>query len=86
MLAIGIGTIKNVIQNLKNLMLKRKMNTDLPSSQTQIMQDLMVRYIKLIGTDVKQRAELCNRTQPDIVDLQVVKSNYLVSKSRIWNP
>ena len=50
------------------------------------MQDLMVRYIKLIGTDVKQRAELCNRTQPDIVDLQVVKSNYLVSKSRIWNP
>jgi hypothetical protein len=35
-----------------------------------IMQDLMVRYIKLIGTDVKQRAELCNRTQPDLMDLQ----------------
>ena len=34
------------------------------------MQDLMVRYIKLIGTDVKQRAELCNRTQPDLMDLQ----------------
>ena len=34
------------------------------------MQDLMIRYIKLIGTDVKQRAELCNRTQPNLLDLQ----------------
>jgi len=40
------------------------------SSAMDIMQDLMVRYIKLIGTDVKQRAELCNRTQPDLMDLQ----------------
>ena len=34
------------------------------------MQDLMVRYIKLIGTETKQRAELCSRTQPDLMDLQ----------------
>ena len=30
----------------------------------------MVRYIKLIGTETKQRAELCSRTQPDLMDLQ----------------
>jgi len=40
------------------------------SSAMDIMQDLMVRYIKLIGTETKQRAELCSRTQPDLMDLQ----------------
>ena len=39
------------------------------------MQDLMIRYIKLIGTDVKQRAELCNRTDPNMLDLQSTFDN-----------
>lgn len=34
------------------------------------MQDILIRYIKMIGVNMKERAELCNRTEPNTNDLE----------------
>ena len=34
------------------------------------MQDLLIRYIRMLGMGVQARAELCNRTQSNIMDFQ----------------
>ena len=34
------------------------------------MQDLMIRYIRMLGVGAQARAELCNRTQSNVMDLQ----------------
>ena len=34
------------------------------------MQDLMIRYIRMLGTGAQARAELCNRTESNVMDLQ----------------
>merc|ERR1712038_1354202 len=39
-------------------------------SSMEIMQDLMIRYIRMLGVGAQARAELCNRTQSNVMDLQ----------------
>ena len=34
------------------------------------MQDLLIRYIRMLGMGAQARAELCNRTQSNIMDFQ----------------
>lgn len=34
------------------------------------MQDLLIRYIRMLGTGAQARAELCNRNQSNIMDFQ----------------
>ena len=34
------------------------------------MQDLLIRYIRTLGVGAQARAELCNRTQANILDIQ----------------
>ena len=34
------------------------------------MQDLLIRYIRMLGMGAQARAELCNRTQSNILDIQ----------------
>ena len=36
----------------------------------QVLQDIMVRYIKTIGTNIKETAELCNRNEPNLRDIE----------------
>lgn len=39
---------------------------------SQVLQDLLIRYIRKLGVDLHAKAELGNRSEPNIVDLQYV--------------
>ena len=46
----------------------------------QVLQDLLFRYIRQIGMDLRAKAELCNRTEPNLYDLQRVFDDHKVRK------
>lgn len=45
----------------------------------QVLQDLLVRYMKMIGVRMKDRAELCNRTEPNLRDLELTFEDLSIS-------
>ncbi len=49
----------------------------------QVLQDLLIRYIRQIGVDLRAKAELCNRTEPNLYDLQRVFDDHKVRLSQV---